>query len=76
MRRIDKIIVHSGYRLELRLSDGMVLVLDFNNKLNTVRFGRLADNRFFERVTSDGEVLKWGSEIELSLNEVLAMVKK
>ena len=76
MVHIREVIPREGYRLEVILENGSSLILNLESRLKTVRFGMLADQDFFRRVTTDGTCVWWGKKIEVSLNEVFQLAQK
>lgn len=61
--------------LEIRLDTGSVILLNLATRLNTVRFGKLADGDFFRTATTDGSFIRWGKSIEISLHEVFQLAE-
>lgn len=76
MRRIINVIPRDDYRLEVLLDNGSSVVLNLENRLQTVRFGMLSDKQFFNRATTDGICIRWDNKIEISLSEVFHMAQK
>jgi len=50
--------------------------LNMKSRLGTVRFKMLADREFFQKVTTDGSLVLWGDEVEMSLSEVFQLARK
>lgn len=76
MVQIKSVIPKSGYRLEVRLENDNSIILDFTDRLHTVRFGMLADKAFFQRAATDGDFVRWDNKIEISVSEVFQLVQK
>jgi hypothetical protein len=64
------------YCLEVQLCSSSSIILNMKSRLKTVRFGMLADEVFFNTVTTDGICLRWGNKIEISLSEVFQLAQK
>jgi len=73
---IIKVIPKEDYHLEILLDNGSSIILNLANKLQTLRFGMLADSEFFKRVETDGTCISWGSRLEISLSEVIHLIQK
>ncbi|MFX4262483.1 hypothetical protein ACOBQJ_09790 [Pelotomaculum propionicicum] len=76
MIRIKSVIPKGGYRLEVQLENGSSIILNFSDRLHTVRFGLLNDKAFFRRAVSDGDFVRWDNKIEISVSEVLQLAQK
>jgi len=76
MTNIKKVIAKENHRLEILLDNNNSVTMDFTDRLETVRFGKLSDEIYFHEVYTDGNYVKWGNEIEISVNEVLQMIQK
>jgi hypothetical protein len=76
MIRIKSVIPKEGYRLEVQLENGSSIILDFSGRLRTVRFGMLDDEAFFRRAETDGDFVRWGNKIEISVSEVFQLAQK
>ncbi len=76
MNRIKEVVPKEDYRLEVQLQNGSSIILNMETRLATVRFGRLANEEVFRLVSTDGNFIRWGDEIEISLSEVFLMVQK
>ena len=75
MIQIVSVIPKDDYRLEVQLENSHSIVLDFSDRLHTVRFGMLADKAFFQRVATDGDFVRWDSKIEISAREVFQLAQ-
>lgn len=76
MVQIKSVIPQSGYRLEVLLENDNGIILDFTDRLHTVRFGLLIDQSFFQRAVTDGDFVRWDDKIEISVREVFQMAQK
>lgn len=76
MVRIKNITPLEGHRLEVELENGSSITLDFTSRLGTVRFGLLSDPEFFRRARTDGDVIRWDNQIEISAGEVFQLAQK
>ena len=75
MGRIIGVEPKDNWHLEIRLDTGSTLLLNLAPRLHTVRFGRLADERFFRTATTDGTFIRWGANIEISLHEAFLLAE-
>ena len=66
-----------GKRLRLTLTTGSILELNMGNRLNTVRFCPLREDRIFNSVTTDGFYLHFAVEpnyeLDFTLREAILM---
>ncbi|MBU7005956.1 DUF2442 domain-containing protein [Phosphitispora fastidiosa] len=76
MIRIKGVIPKSGCRLEVQLENGSSIILDFSDRLHTVRFGLLTDRDFFRRAVTDGDFVRWDNKIEISVSEIFQLAQK
>ena len=76
MIKIKNVIPKGDYRLEVQLENGSSIILDFSDRLHTVRFGLLADKFFFRRAVTDGDFVRWDNKIEISVSEVFQLAQK
>lgn len=76
MIQIKSVIPMDGYRLEAQLDNGSSIILDFSDSLHNIRFGLLNDKAFFQRAVTDGDFIRWGNKIEISVSEVFQMAQK
>ena len=76
MTQIKSVIPREDYRLEVLLENGSSIILNFANRLHTVRFGLLADKDFFWRAATDGTLVTWNGKIEISASEVFQLAQK
>lgn len=64
------------HRLEVILDNGSKISIEFESRLNTVRFGQLQDELFFMKAQTDGKFVRWDESIEISLNEIYQFAQK
>ena len=76
MSEIKSVIPREDYRLEVLLENGSSIILNLANRLNTVRFGLLADTEYFQRVSTDGSFVRWDNQIEISASEIFQLAQK
>ncbi|WKY48999.1 DUF2442 domain-containing protein [Eubacteriaceae bacterium ES3] len=76
MTEIKAVKAKENYQLEVNLTNGSMITLNLKPKLETIRFGLLRDEAFFQRAETDGRVISWGNKVELSTSEVFDMIKK
>ncbi len=76
MAEIKEVKPKENYQLEMLLTNGSSITLNLKSKLETIRFGLLRDEAFFNQAETDGTVIRWGSKVELSAGEVFEMIKK
>jgi len=74
--RIKAVMPKEDYQIEVMLDNGSSVSLNMKNRLGTVRFRRLADKEFFQKVTTDGSLVLWGDEVEMSISEVFQLARK
>lgn len=76
MSYIKNVVPKENFRLEVQLDNGSIVILNMENRLQTLRFGMLSDKEFFKNVITDGHFIFWDDKIEISINEVFQMAKK
>lgn len=76
MSAIKSVIPREDYRVEVLLENGSSIILNLANRLNTIRFGMLANTEFFQRATTDGSFVKWDNKIEISASELFQLAQK
>jgi len=76
MSHIKEVLPKENYKLEVLLENGSSITLNMESRLETVRFGMLADKTFFNRATTDGSYIRWDNKIEISVNEVFQLAQK
>jgi len=75
MSEIKSVIPREDYRLEVLLANGSSIILNLADRINTVRFGLLADKNFFQCATTDGTLVSWDNKVEISASEVFQLAK-
>jgi hypothetical protein len=76
MSRITGLVPHENYRLEVQLDNGSSVTLNLESRLETIRFGVLADRELFSRAVTDGSFIRWGNKVEVSVNELFQLAQK
>ncbi len=76
MSRIRSIAAKEDYRLEAQLDNGSSVTLNMKSRLGTVRFGQLVDPAFFAVATTDGQFIRWGDKVEISVSELFQLAQK
>ena len=76
MSQIKKVVPLKNYKVEVQLENGSSVILELESRLGTLRFGMLADEDFFKKVTTDGICIFWEDRIEISINELFQLVQK
>lgn len=76
MSHIKSVVPKEDYKLEVFLDNGSSITLNLESRLQTVRFGVLADKEFFRQATTDGSFIRWDNKIEISVNEVFQLAQK
>jgi hypothetical protein len=76
MTQIKAVHPREDHYLEVLLDNGSSILLDLRPKLHTLRFGLLRDTDFFRCAETDGSMIRWDNKVEISIGEVLDMIKK
>lgn len=76
MSTIQSIAVKEDYKLEALLDNGSSIILNLKNRLETVRFGLLADPEFFAKAITDGRCIRWENKVEISVSELFQLAQK
>jgi DNA polymerase III delta prime subunit len=76
MSHIKSVAPKDDYRLDVLLDNGSSVTLNLESRLQTIRFGMLADRAFFERATTDGNYIRWDNMIEISVSELFQLAQK
>ncbi len=74
--KIVRVMPKEDYCLEIILDNGSSVNLSLKNRLETIRFGLLADETFFQTVTTDGICISWEGKVEISLSEAFQLAQK
>jgi Protein of unknown function (DUF2442). len=73
MNQIENVVPMSDYKLQVLLVNGSSITLNLESRIQTVRFGMLANKEFFQHVTTDGSYIRWSNKIEISVNEIFQL---
>lgn len=74
MAKISDVEAKRGYRLLVELDSGRIIYLNMSDKIETVRFHDLQNEKIFEQVETDGYSLYWDfGRIAISLSEIFEM---
>jgi len=73
---IIKVSAKEPYRLEVLLNNDNIIILNMAARLNSIRFSVLKDQSFFNSATTDGQYIRWGKQVEISLSEVFHLAQK
>ncbi|QHI72927.1 DUF2442 domain-containing protein [Aminipila terrae] len=76
MSQIVKVVPRDDYCLEVYLDNGSGINLNFRSRLQTLRFGILSDKGLFYGAVTDGDYIRWGNELEISINEVFQLAQR
>ena len=76
MGQIVKVVPREERRLEVVLDNGSSIILNLESRLQTLRFGMLSDEELFYSAVTDGDYIRWGNELEISINEVFQLAQK
>lgn len=74
MAKISDVEAKRGHRLLVELDSGRIIYLNMSDKIETVRFHDLQNEKIFEQVETDGYSLYWDfGRISISLSEIFEM---
>jgi len=76
MSKITGLVPQENYRLEVLLDNGSSVTLNLESRLETIRFGMLADQELFRRDVTDGSFIRWDNKVEISVNELFQLAQK
>jgi hypothetical protein len=76
LSHIQRIRAKENYRLEVVLDNGSSIILNLSGRLRTIRFSPLADPNFFNSAVHQGDFVRWGNQVEISLNELFELARK
>lgn len=76
MSHIKMVNPKDHYRLEIHIDNGNMVILNFENRIQTMRFGALADPELFRQAATDGHYIRWGRKVEISIDEVFQLAQK
>lgn len=74
--QIIKVIPKEDYCLDIILDNGSSIQLSLKNRLETIRFGVLADTELFGKATTNGICISWEGKVEISLTEAFQLAQK
>lgn len=76
MTMISKVIPYEDYRVLIELTNGHGIIIDFETKLDTLRFCMLENKDLFRRVYTDGFSLLWNKgKLRVSMSEIIEMLQ-
>lgn len=76
MVRITHVIPMENHRLEVQFDNGNSVILNFESRLQTIRFGMLSDSQTFNRASTNGLCITWDDKLEVSVSEVFQLAQK
>jgi len=74
--QIINVIPKEDYCLDIILDNGSSIQLSLKSRLETIRFGVLADAELFRKATTDGICISWDGKVEISLAEAFQLAQK
>lgn len=76
MTIISKVVPYEGYKLFIELTNGHGIMIDFESKIDTLRFCALENKDVFKRVYTDGFSLIWNKgKLRVSMSEIMEMLQ-
>lgn len=73
---ISNVVPYDDYRLLIELSNGHGVIINFESKLDTLRFSMLENKDIFRRVYTDGFSLLWSrGKLRVSMSEIMEMLQ-
>ncbi|NLL92953.1 MAG: DUF2442 domain-containing protein [Clostridiales bacterium] len=76
MSIIEKVIPFEDYRVLVELGNGNAIILNFETKLNTVRFNCIENKDIFRKVYTDGYSILWnGGKLRVSIGEMMEILQ-
>ncbi|SBW00489.1 conserved hypothetical protein [uncultured Eubacteriales bacterium] len=76
MSQITKVVPKEDYCLDIILDNGSSIQLSLESRLETIRFGMLADAELFRKATTNGICISWEGKVEISLTEAFQLAQK
>ena len=76
MGKIKDVEAKENYCIFINLENGSSIKLNLESRIQTIRFGLLEDKEFFKNVNTDGYYIRWGNQIEISVNEVFLLLQR
>ena len=74
--QIINVVPKEDYCLDIILDNGSSIQLSLKSRLETIRFGILADAELFKKVTTNGICINWDGKVEISLSEAFQLAQK
>jgi hypothetical protein len=74
--QIIKVVPKEDYCLDIVLDNGSSIQLSLKSRLETIRFGILADAELFRKATTNGICISWEGKVEISLSEAFQLAQK
>lgn len=79
MQKIRQVIPQEEYIIKVVLSNGHMILLDLNSKINTTRFNILKNEELFKKLTLKDDFIIWrnkeGDQVELSYTDILYLLQ-
>lgn len=76
MSQIVNVVPKENYCLDIILDNGSSIQLSLKKRLETIRFGMLADADLFKKATTNGICINWEGKVEISLSEAFQLAQK
>lgn len=76
MSQIINVVPKEDYCLDIILDNGSSIQLSLKSRLETIRFGILADAELFKKATTNGICINWDGKLEISLSEAFQLAQK
>ena len=74
--RILTVSARENHLLEVNFDNGTTVILNMAARLDCIRFMALRDMAIFQSAATDGQFIRWGSKVEISLNEIFHLAQK
>lgn len=75
MRKITDVIPKDDFTLEIHLNNKHVILCDMSERIKGIRFSSLSDYKQFKKIKLvEGTLIRWSSNCELSIDEILVML--
>lgn len=62
--------------LEVLLDNGTTVLLNMGGRLENIRFMALKDRAVFKGVSTDGQFIRWGNKVEISVSEMFYLAQR
>ena len=76
MVKIKSIFIKENYFMEIFLDNNCMMGIDFEDKIQTIRFSMLSDNEYFRTAYTDGICIRWNNRITISLAELFQFIQR